>query len=48
MTAVAGRPGGSVRISKIKVCPGSLVSIYFVPDSAKVEGSSIIDEPGEG
>ena len=24
------------------------IVVYFAPDSAKAEGSSIVDEPGEG
>ena len=28
--------------------PGSALSGGYAPDSAKVEGSSIVDEPGEG
>ena len=28
--------------------PGSALSGGYAPDSAKAEGSSIIDEPGEG
>ena len=28
--------------------PGSALSGGYAPDSAKAEGSSIVDEPGEG
>ena len=28
--------------------PGSALSSGYAPDSAKAEGSSIVDEPGEG
>ena len=28
--------------------PGSALSGGYAPDSAKVKGSSIVDEPGEG
>ena len=28
--------------------PGSSLSGGYAPDSAKAEGSSIVDEPGEG
>ena len=28
--------------------PGSFISGGYAPDSAKAEGSSIVDEPGEG
>ena len=28
--------------------PGSSLSGKYAPDSAKVEGGSIVDEPGEG
>ena len=28
--------------------PGSTLSGGYAPDSAKLEGSSIVDEPGEG
>ena len=28
--------------------PGSFLSGGYAPDSAKAEGSSIVDEPGEG
>ena len=36
------REGGGTRE------PGSALSGEYAPDSAKVEGSSIVDEPGEG
>ena len=31
-----------------RVEPGSSLSGVYAPDSAKAEGSSIVDEPGEG
>ena len=43
--------GGGSREAGSTVCrgePGSALSGGYVPDSVKAEGSSIVDEPGEG
>ena len=46
------REGGGTREAGSTVAeslvPGSSLSGGYAPDSAKAEGSSIIDEPGEG
>ena len=43
--------GGWLRARGREYCrgePGSALSGGYAPDSAKVEGSSMVDEPGEG
>ena len=44
------REGGGTREagSTVAESPGSSLSGAYAPDSAKAEGSSIVDEPGEG
>ena len=45
------REGGGTREAGTEHCggkPGSSLSGGYAPDSAKAEGSSIVDEPGEG
>ena len=45
------REGGGTREAGSTVSrgePGSSLSGGYAPDSAKAEGSSIVDEPGEG
>ena len=44
------REGGGTRERGREYCrgePGSSLSGGYAPDSAKAEGSSIVDEPGE-
>ena len=47
-----GRPSGVWRHMRgrehCRVEPGSFLSGGYAPDSAKEEGRSIVDEPGEG
>ena len=42
------REGGGTREAGCRGEPGSSLSGGYAPDSAKAEGSSIVDEPGEG
>ena len=45
------REGGGTQEAGTTVCrgePGSALSGRYAPNSAKAEGSSIVDEPGEG
>ena len=47
---VFGAEFGVVALAKgpRRVQPGGSLSGGYAPDSAKAEGSSIVDEPGEG
>ena len=40
--------GGTREAGTLSREPGSALSGGYAPDSAKVEGSSIVDEPGKG
>ena len=42
------RLGGIILLIHTRGGPGSSLSGGYAPDSAKAEGSSIVDEPGEG
>ena len=40
--------GGTREVGSTHGEPGNALSGGYAPDSAKAEGSSIVDEPGEG